>query len=64
MGRIERNGDCKTCGGRIRFYPAANQLDQSSVARWTHLNREDWITNPHEAAPTDDTLAAAGLVAE
>lgn len=61
MGRIERNGECQTCNGRIRFYPATNQLDQDDIGRWSHLDRADWISNPHDPAPTADTLAAAGL---
>lgn len=61
MARPVRNGTCKTCGGRIRHYPAEALVDSASTARWAHLDRADWIDNPHDPDPTDESIAAAGV---
>lgn len=57
MGRPDRNGECKTCGGKIRHYPHVSV----AARQWAHMDRADWIDNPHDPDPTDASLAAAGL---
>lgn len=62
MARPERNGVCKTCGGRIRHYPAPALVADDSPGRWAHMDPADWKSNPHEADPTEASIAAAGVV--
>ena len=28
---------------------------------WSHIDREDWIDNPHKPEPTEESLRKAGL---
>lgn len=56
MARPVRNGTCRNCHGRIRHYPVPS--DRGSGA-WAHMDRADWIHSPHEADPTDESIAAA-----
>lgn len=43
-----RNGICTTCGGKIHRYPNPNP---ASTDGWAHLDRADWIDNPHPISP-------------
>lgn len=54
--RFQQSGECVTCGGQARFYPAPVDEDQAlaetpddveTTGTWTHLNPADWIGNPH-----------------
>lgn len=56
MARPTRNGTCRKCHGRIRHYPAPG--DGGSGA-WAHMDRTDWLDDPHDADPTDESIAAA-----
>lgn len=56
MPRPERNADCTVCGGRIRHYP---DPAGAGAGAWAHLNRDDWLTDPHDPQPSADALAAA-----
>lgn len=40
--------DCKTCGGRVRYYPKPGTDGGGS---WAHLSTGDWLKNPHIAEP-------------
>jgi hypothetical protein len=58
----ERNGTCAVCDGRIRYYPPGLASgDPYANTSWAHLNRADWIDNPHSPQPTPQSLEAAGL---
>lgn len=52
-----RNADCGTCGGQIRHYPSP--AGSAGPGAWAHLNRADWIGNPHEPNPTEAAITAA-----
>ncbi|MCV7230646.1 hypothetical protein [Mycolicibacterium komossense] len=74
MPRPERNGTCEICDGKVRYYPPVEQIvtaDPNAVdsfppnvpaGKWAHLDRADWIDNPHEPAPTKESIAAAQAV--
>ncbi|MCV7208762.1 hypothetical protein [Mycolicibacterium canariasense] len=55
--RPVRNGTCKVCTGAVRHYPPPAGVDGPGA--WAHLNRADWIDNPHDPDPTDEAIAAA-----
>lgn len=57
MPRPERNGTCSICRGKVRHYPSLTE----GPGQWAHLDRSDWIDNPHDPAPTTESVAAAGL---
>lgn len=54
--RPVRNGECATCHGQIRHYPPPAE---DGPGAWAHLNKADWIKNPHEPNPTEAALEAA-----
>lgn len=54
--RPERNGECATCHGQIRHYPPAAGPGPGA---WAHLNRADWMSNPHDPNPTAASIEAA-----
>lgn len=54
--RFQRSGECVTCGGEARFYPAPvdeaqavaeTPDDVETSGEWVHLNPADWVKNPH-----------------
>lgn len=54
-------GTCSVCGGGARFYPApvsdAQALaetpdDVETTGQWVHLDRADWVDDPHPVTPT------------
>jgi hypothetical protein len=57
----KRHHTCKTCNGRIHFYPQPGQalpprgaggyLHEHVSGAWAHLDRKDWLDNPHPAEP-------------
>jgi hypothetical protein len=51
MAFEHRDGTCTTCAGRIYRYPHP-QRDHLDV--WAHLDRADWIDNPHDPVPRQD----------
>lgn len=53
MAMETRDGTCKTCDGKIWRYPHP-EPDQFPD-KWAHLNRADWIDNPHEAEPVEES---------
>lgn len=55
--RPERNGECATCHGQIRHYPPP--ASGPGPGAWSHLNRADWMTNPHDPNPTAASIEAA-----
>lgn len=62
MPRPERTGVCGRCHGKIRYYPHfSGDVDFGS---WAHLDRADWIEDPHDPEPIPETLRAAGLPSE
>jgi hypothetical protein len=63
MPRIDRNGVCATCDGRIRMYPRVGMSPayREQTEYWSHIDREDWIDNPHKPEPTEESLRKAGL---
>lgn len=61
MGRAERNGTCKRCGGPIRHYPPPDGAGMDPAKTWAHLNRGDVVDDPHDPEPTAESLAAAGV---
>lgn len=48
-----RNGVCETCGGRIHYYPAPGTTTTAPGGNWVHLDSNDWVDNPHVAAPKE-----------
>jgi hypothetical protein len=52
----KRNGVCKTCGGRIYHYPPPDPITAGSlgISVWAHVERADWVDNPHAAEPEEN----------
>lgn len=64
MDRIERNGICEVCAGRIRYYPPDGIVVEGAAPAggyWSHLDPADWLNNPHLATPDTASLEAAGF---
>lgn len=57
MAFEHRDGTCTTCSGRIYRYPHPHS-DHPDV--WAHLDRADWIDNPHDPVPHTDAHCACG----
>ena len=41
---------CKTCGGAIRRRWTLGNPERQP---WEHINEDDWIDDPHDAAPVE-----------
>lgn len=41
-----RQGTCTVCDGRIYRYPLGD-----TMGSWVHLDKADWVDNPHDPVP-------------
>lgn len=57
MAFEHRDGTCTICSGRIHRYPHP-QRDHPDD--WAHLDRADWIDDPHPAVPRVDAECGCG----
>lgn len=55
----QRFSDCVQCRGRIRWYPNLAADDSGRTGSWAHLNRADWINDPHDAVASEEAQRAA-----
>ncbi|KLI05778.1 hypothetical protein ABW05_24325 [Mycolicibacterium senegalense] len=60
FNRRQRSATCRTCEGKLRFYPkpldeAAMIAEDETEGAWAHLNVNDWINDPHPPDPQENT---------
>ena len=61
FNRRQRSATCGTCKGALRFYPkpladeAAMVAETDTAGEWSHLNPADWVTNPHQPDPQENS---------
>lgn len=58
----QRSSTCQRCDGHIRYYPRPGvdedtALADEAVGNWAHMDRADWVDDPHEPVPVEDEEA-------
>lgn len=56
--RGQRTGKCRKCDGALRYYPRPGAAEDTAgpevVGQWAHVDRRDWLDDPHEPDPIED----------